>query len=283
MKKVIIYISILVILLSACTSDAKTKDSTPPSLQSLMDLSEDLLTSIENKDIHSSVNIIKSMHFKWNSFYTFIINNESQNQNSDLFNSNLNILTDSLITMQKAELAKNKIEDSEDKGSEDKGSEDKGSEDKGSEDKGSEDKGSEDKGSEDDFLDETTQKVDTIKELQNLYYAVQITKNTAIFLSHYDTSTYPQILLIKYYIRNIQINSQLNKFDDLNNSITKIQTIYKTIQPMILSNNKDLSTQFEITLDDLKKNINNKNVIDIKCQIALKNIEEMINIKSEQD
>ena len=114
-------------------------------------------------------------------------------------------------------------------------------------------------------------------DLRISHAAIQLTKHISNFLTLYDTNISPSILRLKYYIRDIQNTSLQENWEIAQKDLQKIKELWPIIQPKVIKDKEDLSLQFTQSILDLEKIIldQNKQLIPIKCEIVLSNIDKI--------
>ncbi|WP_058485037.1 hypothetical protein [Defluviitalea phaphyphila] len=315
-RKYLFYILLCLILiifvLAACDvseknleseSDSTENNSPPSSLEDLQQLSEDMLTYINNKDWSMSAKQIKSIHSKWNDFFVEAQKKGISSEKVDNFNKDLNTLT-SLIISKAMEDSKAKIDlqykkttlelekymSKEESNEEGNNKEQSGESSENSSNTSSNNSSSQNSSSssEKDVKEEITLPEEilpdsyplmtsTSEELEIAHAAVKLTSHIPYMVELFKSEFPSDILTLKYLLRNIKISSKQNKWDEVEKSLNEINEIWPTFQSKIMEEKDSLAIKFNQSIIELEDVIKQEDstLTTIKCDIALENIKEM--------
>lgn len=285
------------------SSDSSSDNSPPPALEDLQELSEEILSTLSKKDWSAGVDQIKSIHSKWNAFFADAQKKGMTAEKADEFNKDLNSLT-TLVISKAMEDSKDKtaleykktalelekaVSQKGDEKQESSGSQSGGNsggnsgggssgQQSGSGQGGNSEMSKEDLKLPEEILpDSYPLMTATPSELEIAHAAVKVTKHIPYMTELFKAKLPPEVLILKYHIRNIKISSKQAKWDDITTDLEKIDEVWPRLQSKIIEKKDTLAIQFNQSIVELKEVIEQKNstLTTIKCDIALENIKKM--------
>lgn len=288
-------------------TDSSESNTPPSALEDLQKLSEELIATVSKKDWAGGAEQIKSMHSKWNAFFADAQKKGMTAEKVDEFNKDLNTLT-TLIISKAMEDSKNKaaleykktaleLERDMSKGHESAQGQSGGGLSEGGGASGSESESSSGGHSsqssrqgdssgtsekeltlpEETLPDSYPLMTATPEELEIAHAAVKLTKHIPYMTELFKTKLPPEILTLKYHVRNIKICSKRGKWDEIKKDLEEIDEVWPRLQPKIMEKKDTLAIQFNQSVVELKNVVEQKDstLTTIKCDIALENIKKM--------
>ncbi|NLJ88469.1 MAG: hypothetical protein GX327_06800 [Epulopiscium sp.] len=294
-KKFLLYLLILIctILMVSCqrsqektNKDSDKEHNSSDAFEEIESISEELLLSISKKEWDTSAEQVKSLHSKWNSFFSEAYKKGISAEKAEEFNNDLNELTNLIISKAMEENKKKadlelkkdtlKLEQQLQKSS----SQEQNTSSSQEKSSSKEEKKEELTLPEENLPDNYPLLTASPSELKIAHAAVKITKHLPYMSDLFKLKVPSEVLTLKYLIRDIKISSKLGLWDLVNNDLKEIEEIWPRLQGEIVEKKEPLSIQFNQILIELKDVINQKDstLTTIKSDIALENIKSMTDL-----
>ncbi len=319
------YIGIMLIiflcLAMGCNNDKKEEDKksenedqkAPNSLEQLQQLSDEIVTSTLGSDWPGSLGKVKELQSTWNELYPDIQKKGIKKSEVDAFVSDLNILTDYLISKtlklppeaaskgQKSQEEGQKQEPSQgsesEQGGQEQGGQEQGGQEQGGQEQGGQEQGGQEGGQEQDqsseekkdpkkVLDEINPIISVAKEdLIIINASVEVTKHIPEFMSLYTSETPPDLYKLQYLIRHLDVAAKLESWDIVSEDFTSIEETWDAVKTKVMETDEDMKIKLEQSIGELKDVVHSKriNLIGVKSKLTLDNIESVIKKLKEKE
>lgn len=129
----------------------------------------------------------------------------------------------------------------------------------------------------DNALNALTSTIQTKDKNQTLLAANNLYSYIPDFYMLYKTESSPEIKRIRYYARNIVLNSNISNFEQADKDIISIKATWAIYKNTIAQENQDLSSKLDYSIYELEKVVAEKNqpLIDIKGRITISNTKSL--------
>lgn len=129
----------------------------------------------------------------------------------------------------------------------------------------------------DNALNALTSTIQTKDKNKTLLAANNLYSYVPDFYMLYKTESSPEIKRIRYYARNIVLNSNILNFEQADKDIISIKATWAIYKNTIAQENQDLSSKLDYSIYELEKVVAEKNqpLIDIKGRITISNTKSL--------
>ena len=129
----------------------------------------------------------------------------------------------------------------------------------------------------DDALNALTSTSQTKDKNKTLLAANNLYSYIPDFYILYKTESSPEIKRIRYYARNVVLNSTTSNWDQAGKDIVSLKATWAIYKNTIDPKNQDLSSKLDYSIYELEKVVTEKNqsLTDIKGRIAISNTESL--------
>jgi len=126
-------------------------------------------------------------------------------------------------------------------------------------------------------LNDLTDKAALRDQYGAILAANHLTRYIPDFLEKYTNKTPPDLQRLSFYTREILLNARADHWESAQTNVTMIQTIWRRIEPIVPPQGKTAASKFDLSLSDLENVVQatNANLVKVKGNIVLKNIEEL--------
>jgi len=126
-------------------------------------------------------------------------------------------------------------------------------------------------------LNNLTDTIMTKNKIKTMLSANTLYSKLAEIFSLYRTKMPSEIKRLRYYIRNVILNSESGVWDDMENNLSEIRASWSLLENALGEEQKQDANKLELSLYELEKVVTAKNaaLINLKGRIALSNIESL--------